>query len=85
MKTFLDRCNPLYDRMSNKDFYYLVTAADATPEHLNIILNDFHGFALCFDDIREKGYVLGYNANEKGEVKNTPAFDKAFEMGLSVK
>lgn len=34
MKVFLDRMNPLYDKMKDKDFYYMVTAQDDNRRQL---------------------------------------------------
>ena len=35
MKVFLDRMNPLYDKMKDKDFYYMVTAQDDNRRQLD--------------------------------------------------
>ena len=32
MKTFIDRMNPLYDKMKDKDFYYMLTATNSLTE-----------------------------------------------------
>src|SRR5574344_93362 len=84
MKTFLDRCNPLYSRMSDKDFYYIVTCADDSDEMVHRVFDSFEGFAYCFENIRNKGRIYGLNANEKGEVTDTPAFEKTYELGRKV-
>ena len=42
------------------------------------------GFADCFDDIRRCGRVYGGGADKKGEVKDLPAYNKAYELGKSI-
>lgn len=84
MKVFLDRCNPLYDRMKDKDFYYMVTAHDDSRDNLELSMKPFHGFALCFDGINEKGRVYGGGVDEPGEIKDKPASQEAYEMGRRV-
>lgn len=84
MKVFLDRCNPLYDRMRDKDFYYMLTAADDDRKNLEYTMDALHGFALCFNDIREKDRIYGAGAEAKGDVRNLPAFTEAYEMGKGI-
>lgn len=84
MKVFLDRCNPLFEQMKNKDFYYMVTAMDAERRNLEIAMDTFHGFAMCFDDIREKGRVYGGGADKKGDITSLPAYEEAYEMGKQI-
>lgn len=85
VKTFIDRMNPLYERMRDKDFYYMLTAADDEDEQLDRAFNVFEGFADCFDDIRRCGRVYGCGANAKGEVRELEAFNEAYEMGKKIK
>lgn len=84
MKVFLDRCNPLYERMKDKTFYYMVTAADDEKKNLECAMEAFHGFAICFDGITEAGRVYGAGADGKSAVKDTPAYEEAYEMGKRV-
>lgn len=84
MKTFIDRMNPLYDRMKDKDFYYMLTAQDDSHKQLDRAFDVFDGFADCFDDIRRAGRVYGGGADKKGEVKELPAYNEAYEMGKRI-
>jgi multimeric flavodoxin WrbA len=84
MKTFIDRCNPLYDHMKDKDFYYMVTCADDSPEMIHRVFDSFEGFAYCFDNILNKGRIYGLCADKKGEITSTPAYNEAYEMGKLV-
>ena len=84
MKVFLDRMNPLYGKMKDKDFYYIVTAMDDSKKQLDRAFDVFDGFADCFDNIRRSGRIYGGGADKKGEAKQIPAFKEAYEKGLKV-
>ena len=84
MKTFIDRMNPLYEKMKDKDFYYMVTAMDEDHAQLDRAFDVFDGFADCFDDIRRCGRIYGGGADKKGDIKSLPAFKEAYEMGKRV-
>ena len=84
MKVFLDRMNPLYGKMKDKDFYYMVTAQDDDKKQLERAFDVFDGFADCFEDIRRCGRIYGGGADKKGEVKDLPAFSEAYELGKKI-
>lgn len=85
MKTFIDRTVPRYTEISNKDFYFIMTAADTEKSSLERTMETFRGFTEdCLDNPREKGIIYGVGAWQIGEIKNTPAFDEAYEMGKRV-
>ena len=84
MKTFIDRMNPLYGRMKDKDFYAMVTAVDEDHKQLDRAFDVFDGFADCFDNIRRCGRVYGGGAEKKGDVQDRPAYREAYEMGKRI-
>lgn len=84
MKTFIDRCNPLYGHLKDKDMYFIATCADENPQDIEKVFSAFEGFTDCFDDMRLKGRIYGVNVNKIGEVVSTPAFEQAYRMGLKI-
>lgn len=84
MKTMIDRCCPRYMEISGKDFYFVMTAADAAKDAMDRTLVEFRGFTYCLDDAREKGVIRGTGVWEIGEIDGKPAMFEAFEMGRSV-
>jgi multimeric flavodoxin WrbA len=84
MKTLIDRTVPKYEVMSNKEFYFLLTAADTNKKNLERTVESLRGFTSCLDNPIEKGIVYGVGAYEKGAIKDTPAFKQAYNMGKSV-
>ncbi len=84
MKTFIDRMNPLYGKMRDKDFYYMLTAAEESHEQMDRAFDVFDGFADCFEDIRRCGRVYGGGADAKGSIQELAAYNEAHELGSRV-
>ncbi|MBO4252152.1 MAG: flavodoxin family protein, partial [Clostridia bacterium] len=85
LKALIDRTVARWTEVKNKEFYYIVTCADEEKESQERTIECFRGYADCVEGAVEKGIIYGTGVYEKGEIKNTPAFKKAYEMGLSVK
>ncbi|MBP5616437.1 MAG: flavodoxin family protein [Elusimicrobiaceae bacterium] len=82
LKTFIDRCVPRYTEISNKDFYFIVSAADTNKKNLTPAIEGLRGFTRdCLDGTNEKGILYGIGAWKIGEIQTLPAYKKAFEMG----
>ena len=85
MKTLIDRCVPRYTELSNKDFYFIVSAADTSKKMMQRTIDGFRGFTDdCLENPCEKGIIYGTGAWNVGEINGTPAMKEAFEMGKNV-
>lgn len=84
LKTFIDRCCPYYTSLSDKEFYFILTAADENTANMTRTIESLRGFTICLDRPQEKGIVYGTGAWEKGEILASPAMRQAHEMGRSV-
>ena len=85
MKTFIDRTVPRYTEITDKDFYFIMTAADTEKANLERTLEAFRGFTEdCLDGAREAGIIYGTGAWKIGEIKNTTSYNEAYEMGKKV-
>lgn len=85
MKTLIDRTVPRYTEIRNKDFYFIMTAADTDKDSMRRTLETFRGFTEdCLDGANEAGIIYGVGAWQIGEIKDTPAYDEAYEMGKQV-
>jgi len=84
MKVFIDRMNPLYNRMQSKEFYYMVTAAEDDKRQLDRAMDALQGFADCFKQIEVKGRIYGGGAEKKGDITYLPAYQEAYELGRQV-
>ncbi len=80
--TFIDRTVPRYTEISNKDFYFILSAADTNRQNMQRTVEALRGFTQdCLEGTREKGILYGTGAWQKGEVKSLPVFKQAYEMG----
>ncbi|MBS4982443.1 MAG: flavodoxin family protein [Lachnospiraceae bacterium] len=60
-------------------------AADTEKANLARIMEEFRGFTEdCLSGAREAGILYGVGAWEKGEIKRTPAYEEAYEMGKNI-
>lgn len=85
MKCFIDRTVPRYTEIKNKDFYFIMTAADTEKSNLERTMETFRGFTEdCLEGAKEAGIIYGIGAWQIGDIKNTPAYNKAYEMGRMV-
>ena len=72
MKTLIDRTVPRYTEMTDKEFYYIMTAADTERANLEKTVEGLRGFTLdCLDRAVEKGILYGVGAWEKGDILRT--------------
>lgn len=85
MKTLLDRANPLFVADYRfRDVYFLSSAAedeDYVPQRAQ---SGLEGWIECFEKARLAGSVFGGGVTEAGEIKGSPALDKACEMGRAI-
>ncbi len=82
LKTFIDRLVPRYTEISNKDFYFILSAADTRKKNLARTVEALRGFTEdCLEGAREKAVIYGTGAWLQGEIKSTPAFEEAYQAG----
>lgn len=84
MKIMIDRCLPHYREMKNKQFYFIVTAADPQHDAADEALASMRGFLRCLPESVEKGVIYGTGTWNKGDVYNHPSYKKAYEMGKMI-
>ena len=84
MKTFIDRCCARYTHISNKDFYFIATAADVRTQALERTFDGFRGFTACLENAREAGLLYGAGVWNMGEINDTNSMKEAYEMGKKV-
>lgn len=85
MKCFIDRTTPRYEEISNKDFYFILAAADTEKKMMYRTMEAFRGFTEdCLEGAKEAGVIYGVGAYQIGEIKDTPAWQEAYEMGKQV-
>ncbi len=85
LKTFLDRCNPLYPSdYKFRDVYFLATAAESEDSAMEGPVKAVQGWVDCFEKARLAGTVFRGGVDAPGEIKGHEALEKAREMGGQV-
>lgn len=84
LKTLIDRCCAKYTKIKNKEFYYIMTAADGDKSCLNRTIEEFRGFLACLADTKEKGIICGTGVWGMGEINDTNLPKEAYEMGMNI-
>ena len=84
LKAVIDRTVARWTEVKNKEFYYIVTCADDEKESQERTIECFRGYADCVEGAVEKGIVYGTGVYKKGEIKDSPAFREAYEMGRRI-
>lgn len=84
MKAVIDRCVARWTEMPNKEFYYIMTAAEESDTVMDCTLECFRGFAACLKGAQEKGVIYGKGVYEAGAIQNSPVMKEAYEMGKQV-
>lgn len=81
MKTFIDRCCARYLEIKNKEFYFIIAAAETSIPMMERTIDGFRGFLDCLEGPVEKGVIYGVGAWKTGEIEGTPAMMEAYEAG----
>lgn len=84
LKTAIDRTVARYTALTDKEFYFIVTAAVGSKGALDRTIEGLRGFTSCLRGAKERGIVYGTGAWKVGDILGRPAFDESYEMGKSV-
>lgn len=84
LKAVIDRTVCRWTEVKNKEFYYIMTAADNAVSSMDTTLACFRGYADCVEGAKEMGVIYGTGVYEKGEINGTKAMKQAYEMGKSI-
>jgi len=84
MKTVIDRTVARYTQITDKEFYFIATAAVTSKAALERTIEGFRGFTSCLPGAKEKGIVYGTGAWEIDDILTRPAMKQAYEMGKTL-
>ena len=85
MKTLIDRCCGRYTEMNNKEFYFIVAAAEDNQKNMERTIDTFQGFLDCLEGATIKGVLHGLGVWHPGEVDNKPVMQDAHRMGFEIR
>ena len=84
MKTLIDRTYSRYLAISDKEMYFIATAADSRKQAMERTLEGFRGFTSCLSEAKEKGIIYGTGAWNMGDIHGSEAMKQAYEMGKAI-
>lgn len=84
LKAVIDRTVARWTEVRNKELYYIVTMADEELTSADTTLACLRGYADCIEGAVERGVIVGSGVYERGEVKGSEAFAKAYKLGLEL-
>ena len=84
LKAVIDRTVARWLEVKDKEFYYIVTAADEELSSAETTLACFRGYADCVEGAKEMGVICGMGNYEKGEVLEKPVMVEAYQMGKKI-
>ena len=84
VKAVIDRChNPIRDTFNIKKTALLLVGASTLPELFDSIITQ-NRLSLNFFHLEDAGCVVAREVKDKGDIKNTKAFNEAYELGRLV-
>ena len=83
IKTVLDRTVARWTEIKDKEFYYILTAAEGR-EIMDRAVECFRGYADCFEGSTERGVLCAHGLYQKDEAKTSEYPAIAYEMGKGV-
>lgn len=84
LKAVIDRTVARWLEFKDKEFYYIMTAAEDGATTTDCILECFRGLAVCLENSKEMGVICAKGVYERGEINGTKYPQQAYEMGKSV-
>ena len=85
LKALIDRTVARWTEVKDKELYYIVTCADEEQASQKRTIECFRGYAECVEGAKEMGVIYGTGVYEKGEIKDSPEFIEAYQMGRSIR
>ena len=85
LKALIDRTTPFYEKLQNKEFYYIMTADDEDKNNLQKTVDSLRGWSLdCLEGSKEKGIIFATGITYLGDAKGSKFEKQAYEMGKNV-
>ena len=83
VKTLIDRCLSCGAKLTDKEFYFIATAADQKAA-MERTIDGLRGFTDCLPGARVQGVIYGAGAWQLGDIQGNPAMAQAYAMGKNI-
>ena len=84
LKTLIDRTYAQYIEIIDKEFYFILTAADEEERNMQRAIESLRAFTFCLTGAKEKGIICATGIWKKGDVKDSKYMKMAFERGVGI-
>ena len=84
LKTLLERTFAFERDVQNKQFYYIVNAADEAIDDAQTAIACFRGYAGCLNSSQEIEILNAMGVYKAGVVRDNGALRQAYEMGSNI-
>lgn len=84
MKTLIDRTCARYLEIKDKEFYFIISAAETSIPMMERTIEGFRGFLDCLEGPKERGVIYGVGAWKVGEINDKASMGEAHEIGKKV-
>lgn len=84
VEKMIDRCCARYLEIKDKEFYFIIAAAEESVPMMERTIDGFRGFLDCLEEPKECGTIYGVGAWKVGEINDKPSMHEAYEMGKKV-
>ena len=84
MKALIDRTVAQWRVIRDKEFYYIMTAAEDTDTVMNCTLECFRGLAKCLNGSVERGVIYGKGVYAEGEIEGKPVLAEDYKVNKPV-
>lgn len=85
LKTFLDRCNPLYsDKYAFREVYGLLTAAEDDAHAAEGSVTALQGWVDCFESVQLHKVIFAGGVTKPGDIKGHKALAEALVAGEKI-
>lgn len=87
MKRFIDRTFAVEKRLQNKTFYLLGAGAARDERGMRIMIDCYRNYIGCFtgEGNGDGGCLFACNTRKPGEARGTEAFQKAYQLGKTIR
>ena len=84
LKAVIDRTVARWLDFRDKEFYYIMTAAEDEKHTMDCTIECFRGLSACLEGSKEMGVICAKGVYERGEINGTKFMAEAYEMGKGV-
>lgn len=84
MKSLIDRTYAFFNELSGKTFYFIITCAAPDVSFTKTMIDSLRGFTCCIPNSNEGGIISGIGSSAAGDVKQSDAMEKAYQIGKSI-